>query len=93
MNTKLHKWLKSTIGYVLLAISRERMHSVSVMLFSVHYLVNPMDIQNSSGTIYKGMLVKNKLSSQAMIASLCLVLGSPRSVEDFAHNVQPIFLI
>ncbi len=32
---------------LLLAISRERMHSVSVMLFSVHYLVNPMDIQNS----------------------------------------------
>ncbi len=64
-------------------------------MFSVPYLVigKPPGHTKLSGTIYKGMLVKNKLSSKATDASVCLVLGSPGSVEDFAHNIQPMFLI
>ncbi len=64
----------------LLAISRERRHSFCVChaMFSVPYLVILWTFCNTklSGTIYKGMLVKNKLSSKAMMPLCVLSLGS-----------------
>ncbi len=71
------------------------MHSLSVMLCpAIPYLVILWTSCNmrASGPIYKDMFSIELMSSKALCLSVSWFC-SPRSSEDFFHNIQHIFLI